>query len=120
MDWPEAHIIYDELSALSAKGVAPLDRLWADLLEAAVRYSDMRARWALRPAGDERTKLDRERTLAHNAFIDSCNAMSRAMISKGLDVSWRKRLGDHLTKEGRKIIGDLACFVHCLLALSAR
>jgi hypothetical protein len=46
--------------------------------------------------------------------------MSRAMASQGLDVSWRKRLGDHRTKEGQKMMGDFACFVHCLLALSAR
>jgi len=120
LDWPEARIIYEDLSSLSTKVVAPLDRLWTDLLNSAVRYADMRARSALILAGKDKGELDRERTLAHNSFIDSCNAMSRAMAARGLDVSWRKRLGDHRTREGRKTIGDFACFVFCLLCLSAR
>jgi hypothetical protein len=120
LDWPEARIIYDELSSLSANGVEPFDRLWDDLLRAATRYANLRVQWALTPPGKERGDYDRQRTLAHNVLIDSCNAMSRAMSSQGLDIAWRKQLGDHRTREGRKTIGDFACFVHCLLGVSAR
>jgi hypothetical protein len=120
MDWQEARMIYDGLNSLAEKRALSLNKLWGDLQITAVRYADMRARWALTVAGNDKIELDRQRTLAHNSFIDSCNAMSRAMASKELDISWRKRLGDHRTKEGRKMIGDFACYVHCLLALSAR
>jgi hypothetical protein len=120
MDWPEARISYEELSSLSAKGCEPFVHHWDDLLRAATRYANLRAQWALTTPGKERDGYDRQRTLAHNVFIDSCNAMSRAMASQGLDIAWRKQLGDHYTREGRKVIGDFACFIHCLLGLLAR
>lgn len=120
MDWAEARKIYDELSSLSAKGAAPFDRLWSDILDAATRYANLRVQWALTPLDKGKGELDRDRTSAHNVFIDSCNVMSRAMASQGLDVTWRKRLGEHRTGEGRKIVGDFACYLHCLLGLSAR
>lgn len=120
IEWSDARTIYTELSSLSAKSATPLNRLWGNFLKAAVRYAELRARWALVEPGEDKLDIDRDRTLAHNAFIDSTNAMSRFMASQGLDVSWRKRLGDQATTDGRKSIGDFACFVHCLLSLSAR
>jgi hypothetical protein len=120
MDWTEARTVYEELSSLSAVKGEPLHGIWRDLLECATRYAELRAQWALTPLGNERGELDRERSLAHDVFIGSCNAMSRTMVSQGLDVTWRKRLGDQDTIGGRKNIGDFACFVHCLLGLAAR
>lgn len=120
MDWSEARIIYDDFGSLATSRVEPFDRLWDDLLRAGSRYANLRVQWALTPPGKERGEYDRQRTLAHNVFIDNCNAMSRAMASQGLDIGWRKQLGDHRTSEGRKTIGDFACFVHCMLGLWAR
>jgi len=59
--------------------------------------------------------MDQRRTLAHNAFIDACNIMSRNMGKNDEDNSWRAALG-----EDRKVIGDFACYIHCFLGLEAR
>lgn len=120
MDWAEAYAIYEELNSLRVKSGGPANRLWVDLLNTAAQYAELRTRWALALPNGTKSELDQKRTLAHNAFIDCCNAMSRAMATQGGDLNWRKRLGDHRTREGRKTIGDFACFVHCLLGLSAR
>lgn len=85
-----------------------------DLERAAVLYAHQRAMWAL-ASKEERREMDASRTAAHNAFIDACNILSRAMTRSGEDASWRTALGDD-----RKVIGDFACHLHCLLAISAR
>lgn len=36
------------------------------------------------------------------------------MANNGEDITWRKTLGDD-----RKIIGDFACYVHCILGIQA-
>jgi hypothetical protein len=84
------------------------------LERAAVDYAHRRAIWVLDSVA-ARLESDAARTAAHNAFIDACNILSRAMTRSGEDCSWRSALGDD-----RKVIGDFACYVHCLLALSAR
>lgn len=88
-----------------------LRRAW---LLAAVRYAQARAEWHLAPR-EERITKDRHRTQLHEAFIDSCNALSRNLAQLDKDVEWRRRLGDD-----RKTIGDLACYLHCVLGLEAR
>jgi hypothetical protein len=88
--------------------------LFANLLASAVRYAEFRSRWALTTT-DERQEIDHDRTGAHNTFIDSCNALSRAMARSGEDIGWRASLGDD-----RKVIGDFACYIHLFLTLPAR
>jgi len=85
-----------------------------DLLEAAVRYARLRAEWALAPV-DGRGALDPARSRAHDVLIDAFNILSRCMARHGGDNSWREALGDE-----RGAIGDVACHMQCLLALSAR
>jgi hypothetical protein len=88
--------------------------LLRDVDHAAVTYAHHRATWALASAA-ERREMDPSRTAAHNAFIDACNILSRAMARSAEDSSWRATLGDD-----RKVIGDFACHIHCQLAISAR
>lgn len=88
--------------------------LMRDLERAAVIYAHHRAMWSFESV-EERREMDAARTAAHNAFIDACNILSRAMVRSGEDNSWRTTLG-----EDRKVIGDFACIIHCLIALSAR
>ena len=85
-----------------------------DLLDAAVRYARHRAEWAL-AAHDRRVELDAGRYRAHQVLIDAFNILSRGMARHGEDNSWRAELGDE-----RRAIGDVACHLHCLLAVSAR
>ena len=83
-------------------------------MAAAVRYAGIRAKWCLESA-DGRRGMDTERTRAHDAFIDSCNILSRNQAKNGEDNTWRAKLGDD-----RKVIGDFACYVHCILGIGAR
>lgn len=88
--------------------------LRSDLYRTASAYARIRAEWQL-ASRDERLAMDQRRTLAHNAFIDSVNIMSRNMAKAGEDNSWRAVLGDD-----RKVIGDFACYIHLFLGLEAR
>jgi len=88
--------------------------LRADMLEAAVRYSRYRAEWAL-ASHEKRVEMDQGRFRAHQVLIDSFNILSRGLARHGEDNSWRGDLGDE-----RRAIGDVACHLHCMLAISAR
>jgi len=81
---------------------------------AAVAYAHRRAQWALATTED-RCEMDAARTAAHNVLIDSCNVLARAMARSGEDQSWRVDLGCD-----RRAIGDFACHVHAVIALTAR
>lgn len=81
---------------------------------AATAYAQARAEWFL-ASRSERNERDAHRSRLHDAFIDSCNALSRRFAAEGKDIGWRRSLGDD-----RKRIGDLACYLHCVLGLEAR
>lgn len=89
------------------------------LHEAAIRYADFRARWFLADPA-ERHDIDEQRSLAHNCFIDACNALSRACGRQGLSQDWRAVWGDARTGEDRKRIGDFACFIAFQCMINAR
>lgn len=91
-----------------------LEGFYQEWLQTAVRYAHIQTEWSLANQ-KERAGMERERRIAHDRFIDACNILSRNMAIADLDASWRKRLG-----QNRKVIGDLACYVHCFLGLSAR
>jgi len=84
------------------------------LFETAIRYAHIRAEWALMST-EQQKEADASRTRAHNAFIDSCNILSRNMNKAGESVAWRASLGDD-----RRVIGDFACYLHCLLSIKSR
>jgi hypothetical protein len=90
------------------------DHLRLQLLRTAIRYTNMRVEWLFMTSA-ERLEVDRQRTAAHNAFIDAVNILSRAMGQAGQDNSWRQVLG-----ENRKDIGDFACFLVAHLGILAR
>ena len=84
------------------------------LARAAVAYARVRTDWQL-VLREERLIMDPRRTALHDAFIDACNILSRAMTKAGESVEWRKRLGDD-----RTVIGDFACLLHAHLGIQAR
>jgi len=91
-----------------------LHSLKNDLINYAVEYSRIRVDWYITP-DENKNEIENLRTAKHNAFIDSCNILSREMIKAGEDASWRQELGNN-----RKEIGDFACYIHCLLGISSR
>ena len=93
--------------------------LWRDLRRASATYAPLRLEWRLAEPG-ERGEIDGRRSGAHEVVIDACNALSRRCGVHGLDQTWRAELGDASTAEGRKRIGDFACYVAFVMALEAR
>ncbi len=85
-----------------------------DLEEAALAYAHCRARCLL-ASREERESMNAARSAAHETLIDACNILARAMSRSDENSAWRAVLGDD-----RKVVGDFACQLHCLLALRAR
>jgi hypothetical protein len=111
--------IHAKLVVVASTLPAPDIVLWVELRRAAVAYFAERASWKLAPP-DGRPALEQGRTSAHNVFIDACNALSRRCVANDLDQDWRRELGDAQTMEGRKRIGDYACYLAFSLAIEAR
>ncbi len=109
MNQPEAVRVFEAM-----KQTTRWPDLLDDLVNAAVRYARIRVDWALASA-DQRMEMDQSRTHAHDAFIDCCDILSRNMARVGESNDWRSHLGDD-----RKVIGDFACHLHCLIGIGAR
>ena len=88
--------------------------LYRQMLVSAIRYARLRTEWFMAPV-ETRCEIDAQRRAAHNAFIDACNILSRAMNRLGKPIKWRRALG-----EDRKEIGDFACWLHGILGNRAR
>jgi hypothetical protein len=83
-------------------------------VEAAVCYARFRVDHYL-ARGSAEQLIGSQRTAAHNAFITACDDLAKQMAADGEDISWRTDLTDD-----RKIIGDFACYLHCILGIWAR
>jgi len=84
------------------------------LVDTAIRYAQLRLEW-LRASADRQSVIGADRSACHNSLISACDALARNMESADEESSWRMILGND-----RKRIGDFACFLHCILGLSAR
>ena len=112
MNFKEASSIFADLES---EKTPELIKYRTEMYRLAVEYAHIRAGWNFLDA-DEHRASSQSRTLTHNAFIDSCNILSRAIIRQGSGTSeWRRALGDD-----RREIGDFACYLTCLLGLRAR
>lgn len=89
-------------------------KLKQELFSLAIDYAEMRSRWPLL-SFEERRERDKTRSLAHQAFMNACNILSRNMAHAGEDNAWREQLGDD-----RRIIGDFACYTSWLLGMRGR
>jgi hypothetical protein len=85
-----------------------------NLLNCAVRYSRIRVDWFFSDQ-KERTDMDEERTIAHNALISNCDILSRNMKQAGENYQWRSQIGYE-----RKSIGDFACLLHAAIGLNSK
>lgn len=113
LDFHTAEQLYTQIKP--TVGAGPVWReAHEELLRLAVRYARIRTDWALASI-EERAQTDQTRTRAHDAFIEMCDILARAMGRSGADTSWRRELGDD-----RKRIGDFACHAHAILGIEAR
>lgn len=106
--------IDDARAAMEAIEHSSLWQMRNELYAAAVKYAGIRAAWALADQ-DERDEMNTPRTAAHNAFIDTCNILSRNMVQHGEDNGWRTTIGTD-----RRDIGDFGCWLHALLGIRVR
>ncbi len=63
----------------------------------------------------QRIEMENLRESKHNVFIDACNILSRNMLKKNENADWRIFIGND-----RKVLGDFACYIHCILGIKAR
>ena len=108
MNIETAHNIYQSVLKTSQTD------LMEDMIISAIRYSHIRARWSMSNR-KVRLEMDAERTISHNVFIECCNILGREMGRKDEDNSWKSKWG-----EGRKTMGDFACFIHLFKCIEAR
>ena len=100
-------------------------------VQAAARYAAYRVRWKLaeqelrQSPGDpdlaaEFKEIDRSRTRCHEALLDACRILARNMGQGGEDAGWWGKIPPGPSGPDRKEVGDLACYLHLRLGLSAR
>jgi hypothetical protein len=92
-----------------------LDKLRVSLYKSAFHYVEYRFNWNFQTHEDRLEMIDKERSIAHNAFISNCDIMARNMGKIGEPSQWRT----HLTND-RKIIGDFACMLVALIGIKNR
>jgi len=80
MNLETASQIYTQLSKKELLVDQGYQELWYQLLKSAVYYENIRAEWLLKDQ-KEKMESDHIRTMAHNAFIDSCNILARYCLS---------------------------------------
>ena len=84
------------------------------LVTRAAAYASVRAGW-LMLTREQKIAQDPERTRCHDSFINAVDMLAAFLKKEGRDISWYERLGT-----GRKRVGDFACFLSLIYALSAR
>ncbi len=88
--------------------------LYADLIDAATKYSPYRANWNFWGREEKRAE-DSTRTSRHDRVIDCFNILERYLKKQGKSAAWHETLG-----EDRKRIGDFACYLVFAESLNAR
>lgn len=106
--------------AEETKGDADARNLYAELLGAAVKYSESRGNWPLWDL-NKLIAEDSIRTSRHDRVIDCFDILARYLKTQGKSASWRDVLGDEKEDPGyRKRIGDFACYLVFIESLCAR
>jgi len=108
MDHSKAFSLYQEVQQTQACA-----EQYKNLLSCAARYSRIRTEFLAPVEGKK--MMGRTRSISHDAFIDSCNRLRRAMYNNGEPNEWCVQLGTD-----RKEMGDWACFIRLFLGLEAR
>lgn len=86
--------------------------LFADLVQAAVKYNNFRAEWFLYDL-PKKQEMDPYRTSAHNRFMDTLNIFCRYLENTAIEVP-------DIAGFSRKDQGDIACLLVCRIAISQR
>lgn len=91
-----------------------LDEIWANFVNYAIDYSQVRAKWYL-ISQEERQTTDQSRTDKHNRVIVHLKMIATFLDNEGFDRSWFDAIADN-----RKQIGDFANYISYIYALNGR
>ncbi len=94
--------------------------LYEDLIDTAVKYAEIRARW-MRLSREEKMDIDSLRTSHHDSLIIHFNMLARYLRMQGKEAAWRDQLGyEEDDRYNRKTIGDFGCYIVFVNSLGAR
>ena len=79
--------------------------MWQDLLNKAIEYTSIRAKWSLMSTA-EKIEKDTHRTACHDSFINSLKIYVRYLKQLGINL-----LVNELIEQDRKTIGDFANYI---------
>lgn len=91
--------------------------LFDELLEKAIKYTEIRAKWNLMNVS-ERAEADAGRTMCHDSLIVKFNQLAKYLRINGKSAGWRDQLG--YDDSDRKRIGDFAAYIVFVSCLNAR
>lgn len=94
--------------------------LYNELIEAAIKYAEIRAKWAIMDR-EQKIEKDSYRTSLHNAFILQINILAHFLRKNGKPALWRNELGnEEEDRIFRKVIGDFACYLAFVNGICSR
>ena len=94
--------------------------LYEDLLSQSRKYHYYRSNWPVWTR-EEKMENDPNRTICHDSLIIKFNVLARYFRQNGKTATWRDALGNEKTEPyARKRIGDFACYLICIDAISSR
>ena len=102
--------LYEEIKEKAANDTCEgFEEFYEGFLKSAVNYANNRTAWSFMKQA-ERMDDDRSRSIKHDAYMSSLNAICRKL---GIEVI------DEIMPD-RKMKGDFACYVALFLALEQR
>ena len=104
IDFEKFNNYYDEIVEKCHKNDEAFD-MWQDLLNKAIEYTSIRAKWSLMST-EEKIEKDAYRTACHDSFINSLKMYVRYLKQLGIKLS-----ANELIEQDRKKIGDFANYI---------
>lgn len=111
----ECEIIYkDIVGQINDKKDGRAEQLFTEMQKCAITYAGIRANW-FHLSFSERAAADADRTRKHDLFIKAKDRLAEYMYENKMNIDWDDKLGTQ-----RKRIGDFACYMVFLIAVSER
>ena len=104
IDFEKFNKYYDEIIDNCHKNDEAFE-MWQDLLNKAIEYTSIRAKWSLM-SREEKIEKDAYRTACHDSFINSLKIYVRYLKQMGIEL-----LSNGLIEQDRKAIGDFANYI---------
>ena len=119
MDFNQMQKLHSDLLSEIGNDAEAME-LYGDLIDTAVKYAEIRARW-MRFSREEKMEIDSLRTSHHDSLITHFNMLARCLRMQGKEAAWRDQLGyEEDDRYNRKTIGDFGCYIVFVNSLGAR